>query len=67
MCAMQGRITEATVADHIEPHKGDLAKFNGPIQSLCKLHHDGAKQSEERTGRLRGCDANGYPNAGWMV
>lgn len=34
--------TRATVVDHIEPHRGDWAKFVEPsnLQSLCKRHHD---------------------------
>lgn len=46
-CQRMGRVTEATVADHIEPHRGDLDKFNGPLQSLCKLCHDSVKAREE--------------------
>ncbi len=54
MCRKEGRITAATVCDHIEQHKGDPIKFfAGPFQSLCKPHHDGAKQSEERTGKVK--------------
>ena len=38
------------VADHIQPHRGDRARFWAPdnIQTLCKPCHDGAKQREER-------------------
>lgn len=62
MCQAAGQITPATVCDHIEPHKGDPDKFwGGPFQSLCKPHHDGPKQSEERTGRVKGCDNEGWP------
>lgn len=40
-CLAEGRIAQATVCDHIEPHKGDLVRFwAGPFQSLCKYHHD---------------------------
>lgn len=62
MCRAIGRIEAATVCDHITPHKGDETKFfAGPFQSLCKACHDGPKQSQDKTGRLRGCDANGNP------
>lgn len=62
MCEQEGRITAATIVDHITPHRGDLRLFyEGPFQSLCKLHHDGAKQSEETNGRVRGGDAEGTP------
>lgn len=61
-CRQMGRTTAANVCDHITPHKGDEAKFyGGPFQSLCKACHDGAKQSQDKTGRLRGCDVNGNP------
>lgn len=54
MCADEGRITAATVCDHIKPHKGDAFLFwNGPFQSLCKHCHDRHKQSEERTGKAK--------------
>jgi len=63
-CQQLGIVTPATVADHVEPHGGDEHKFwNGKLQSLCKPCHDGAKQALEKTGRERGCDADGYPRA----
>lgn len=41
MCQEQGRITVATIVDHIRPHKGDMALFwSGPFQALCKKCHD---------------------------
>jgi 5-methylcytosine-specific restriction enzyme A len=48
LCAQEGRVTAAEVVDHIEPHKGDINKFYGPLQSLCKWHHDSVKQQMER-------------------
>lgn len=48
-CAEEGRVTPASVCDHVEPHRGDPVKFwQGETQSLCKPCHDGAKQREER-------------------
>lgn len=62
MCKEERRTTAATVCDHIEPHKGDVAKFwAGPFQSLCAAHHNGAKQEMEKSGTRRGCDVNGRP------
>ena len=53
----------ATVADHVEPHRGDHDKFwHGRLQSLCKPCHDRDKQREENGGRAIvaiGCD--GWP------
>ncbi len=62
-CEKEGRVTAATVVDHIVPHCGDSKLFwdTSNWQSLCKPHHDGAKQSEEKTGRVRGCDPAGVP------
>lgn len=63
-CEKLGRIVPATVADHVEPHRGDPEKFwNGTLQSLCKPCHDRHKQSEEKGGLgfRRGCDVDGRP------
>lgn len=60
-CLRLGRITEATVADHIEPHKGDMGKFHGPLQSLCKPCHDSVKAREEGEHPVVGCDPAGWP------
>ena len=47
-CTEAGRVTPATIADHIVPHRGDWALFvGGELQSLCKHHHDSAKHAEE--------------------
>jgi len=63
MCEEDGRVEPATIADHVEPHRGDPAKFwDGALQSLCKRHHDSEKQRIERGGEptpARG--ANGWP------
>ena len=63
MCRDEGRITAATVCDHIAPHKGDEVLFwTGPFQSLCKPCHDRHKQSEERTGKPKPIiGADGWP------
>lgn len=64
MCQAEGRVTAATVVDHIVPHRlggaiesGDAhqihmarARFwdSSNWQPLCKPHHDGTKQAIER-------------------
>lgn len=55
MCEEEGRTTLATVVDHRVPHRGDEGLFwdRNNWQALCKAHHDGAKQSEEKSGRKR--------------
>lgn len=61
-CREQGRITAATVVDHVKPHRGDDHEFwHGRLQSLCDTCHNAVKQSLERTGRRRGCDVHGRP------
>ena len=63
-CKAEGRIVPATVVHHVEPHKGDWAKFiSGPFESLCKQHHDVLAQREERRGHTIGSDIDGRPLA----
>ncbi len=62
MCRAMGKTTIATVADHIKDHKGDLTLFwEGKLQSLCKPHHDGAKQRETHIGYSGACGPDGWP------
>jgi len=64
MCLAEGVYTLATVADHIEPHRGDFEKFqHGELQSLCKPHHDREKQLIELGRPLLGVDEDGWPIA----
>lgn len=53
MCEREGRVTAATVVDHIIPHRGDQKLFwdTGNWQSLCKPHHDRDKQRHDRNPR----------------
>jgi len=62
-CMRQGRVVEATVVDHIVPHRGDLKLFwnRKNWQSLCKTCHDSIKAAEERSGRFGGCGLDGLP------
>jgi 5-methylcytosine-specific restriction enzyme A len=64
MCDAEGKVTVATVVDHITPHKGDQVLFwdQSNWQSLCTAHHSGDKQAQERTGRVkRGVGPDGWP------
>ena len=62
VCLKDGRINAATIADHIEPHKGDQEKFVfGELQSLCKLHHESAKKREEASGYSTQIGTDGCP------
>jgi 5-methylcytosine-specific restriction endonuclease McrA len=61
-CARAGITTLATVADHVEPHRGDRALFEGPLQSLCSACHGSDKRRLEDGKQPRprfGVD--GYP------
>jgi 5-methylcytosine-specific restriction protein A len=66
ICLAASRITVATVADHITPHKGDENLFwHGDLQSLCDAEpwrcHSMRKQKIEALGYEPGCDAKGRP------
>lgn len=64
MCGELGRVTEATVADHKVPHKGDEVLFFNArnLQSLCKTHHDSSKAKQEARGvEAIGCGQSGQP------
>jgi 5-methylcytosine-specific restriction protein A len=63
-CEKIGRVTAATVVDHIKPHKGDERLFydRRNLQSLCKQCHDSNKQAMERSGVMKfAFDENGNP------
>lgn len=49
-CEEKGITTEATVVDHVIPHKGDKKLFwdQSNWQPLCKHCHDSTKQRIER-------------------
>lgn len=62
MCLKAGAFTPATVADHHVPHKGDERLFwEGELRSLCALHHNSAKQREEKRGYSGEADSDGWP------
>lgn len=62
-CLITEDITEADVVDHRRPHKGDLVLFHDPtnLQSLCKHHHDSAKQMMDRGKKVAITGVDGYP------
>lgn len=60
----EGRVVEATVADHVIPHKGNKYLFwnEDNLQPLCKRCHDSDKALEEAGGKARvRFGADGYP------
>ena len=66
-CDHMGRVTPATVVDHIVPLREDRDRaFDATnLQSLCGLCHSAAKQREELGGVPIGCDIEGIPLRGW--
>lgn len=66
ICAKHGRVTPATVCDHVERHNEDPDRFwNGPFQSLCDAPpwrcHSSTKQQVENRGYSSEVDADGVP------
>lgn len=62
-CEQRGRVTIATVVDHVIPHKGDMTLFwdSGNWQPLCASCHNSTKQRLEKSGKVVGCDVDGLP------
>lgn len=62
-CLITEDVTAAEVVDHIKEHKGDEALFFDPnnLQSLCRHHHDSAKQAMERGVKVVTYGVDGYP------
>ena len=61
-CAELGRVTPATIVDHIEPHKGDVNKFwLGELQSLCDSCHRSTKAFLEINGYRPDIGLDGWP------
>lgn len=63
-CERDGKVTPATIADHVIPHKGDESLFwYGRLQSLCTHHHSSTAQKMEKGGLSN----NGYGEDGWPI
>jgi len=61
-CLEQGRVTPATIADHVDPHRGDINKFwLGKVQSLCLQCHVSTKHFIELNGYRPDIGLDGYP------
>src|SRR3974390_1768688 len=62
-CLKKGIITAATVADHVELHRGDPTRFwTGKTQSLCAACHSGTKQQQELLGFSKDIGPDGFPS-----
>ena len=72
ICLEAGRVTPATVADHVVPHRGDYNVFRlGALRNLCKPCHDGLDAKNRSPIRPRSTvRADGTPsdpNHPWSV
>ena len=62
MCKSEGRLTAASAADHVIPHRGDINSFwLGELQSLCTFHHNSTKKIIEQRGYAPAIGADGWP------
>lgn len=63
MCMVTEDVTAADVIDHKVAHKGDVELFYDPdnLQSLCKHHHDSAKQMIDHGKQVVTYGVDGYP------
>lgn len=73
MCMELGIVRQATVVDHIVPHRGNPELFwdRSNWQALCRHCHDSVKKRMEQ-GTPVGCGVDGWPTdpshpwiAGW--
>jgi len=69
-CKSHGRLTPASVIDHVTPHKGDMALFydRSNLQSLCTSCHsaktareDGGFGNTESVKASKSCSVDGLP------
>jgi 5-methylcytosine-specific restriction protein A len=62
MCFKRGIVMPATIADHIEPHRGNWNAFwLGALQSLCANCHESRKKFEENRGFTCDVGSDGWP------
>lgn len=63
MCAAMDTKTRATIVDHTIRHRGNEKLFYdyANTQSLCKLHHDSVKKSNEYIGFDKRIGSDGWP------
>ena len=62
MCEAEGITHEATVVDHVVPHRGDYHRYwFGAVQGLCDTHHNSHKKQLEKRGFVRDIGPSGWP------
>src|SRR5262245_11306583 len=66
LCLEAGRVTPATVADHVVPHRGDFTAFRlGQLRSLCADCHNRPDRTNSRAPVREGTAAG--PDEPWNV
>jgi 5-methylcytosine-specific restriction endonuclease McrA len=66
LCLEAGRVTPATVADHIEPHRGDYQLFRlCELRSLCPECHNALDRTNAPRSAVRADGTPSNPNHPW--
>jgi 5-methylcytosine-specific restriction enzyme A len=66
LCLEAGRVTPATVADHITPHRGDYTVFRlGQLRSLCADCHNRLDGTNSPRAPIREDGTPSDPNHPW--
>ena len=66
LCLEAGRVAPATVADHIEPHRGSYELFRlGKLRSLCADCHNGLDHTNRPRAPIRVDVAPSDPRHPW--
>jgi 5-methylcytosine-specific restriction endonuclease McrA len=61
-CLANGKVTPATVVDHVTPHRGDWTAFcTGKLQSLCEPCHKSTKRQVELRSYASDVGLDGLP------
>jgi hypothetical protein len=61
-CSARGKVTPATIADHVTPHRGDWNAFRlGELQSLCFDCHNRLKHRIDLHGYSSDIGVDGWP------
>jgi 5-methylcytosine-specific restriction enzyme A len=63
LCEARGKVTAATVVDHVIPHQGSKQLFwdSNNFQSACKPCHDSLKKQIEHRGYSTEIGVDGWP------
>ena len=66
LCLEAGRVTPATVADHVEPHRGNFTAFRlGQLRSLCADCHNRLDGTNSPRAPVREDGTPSDPNHSW--